>query len=84
MWAAIIAFLPFISKIIDWFAAKKAEQTAADNAEQTAEQQHANDGLQSVSDKDSSDAQNAALDKIKEELSKPPAPAAGTTPEKKP
>ena len=66
MWAAILAIFPTVASwanlVIGYFQNKSAEQTAADTAEATAETQHNSDGAQSVADKASDDAQNAALD----------------------
>lgn len=75
MWAAIVAMFPvvagWINLVVGWFQARAAAQTAADSAETTAMTQHQNDGAQSVSDKDSSDAQNAALDQLEKQIDNP-------------
>lgn len=86
MWAAILAAFPtiagWINLIVGWFQAKEAAQTAANTSESNAEADHQNDGLQSVSDKTSSDAQNAALDAVQAGLENP-TPVVVTTPEVK-
>lgn len=75
MWAAILAIIPavvgWVGDIIGYFQASAAEQTAADAAEQTAEGQHSTDGIQSVTDLNSSNSQNAALDAVEQGLGKP-------------
>lgn len=75
MWAGIIALFPtiasWINLVIGWFQKRAADQTAANNAESQAETQHQNDGAQSVDDKTSIDAQQAALDKLKEQIDNP-------------
>lgn len=75
MWSAILALFPtiasWINLIVGYFQARAAAQTAADSAETTAMTQHQNDGAQSVEDKDSSDAQNAALDQLANQIDNP-------------
>lgn len=61
----------WINLILGYFQAKKQAEDAANSAEIKAESEHQNDGAQSVIDQESSDAQNAALDKIKDQLSDP-------------
>lgn len=61
----------WINLIIGYFQQKAADQKAANDAETVAEQQHQADGAQSVSDKESDDAQNAALDQIQQQLENP-------------
>lgn len=71
MWSFLTGLLPFLSIIANWWQGKAQAETDATNAEGTAETQHQNDGAQSVDDKDSADAQNTALDDLKEGLSNP-------------
>lgn len=75
MWAAILALFPtvagWINLIIGWFQANEAAQNAANSAEASAEIHHQNDGAQSVADKDSSDAQNSALDAAAQAMDNP-------------
>lgn len=77
MLATIIAWLSqswfgqIVGLVISWFAARKAAQDNADSAQQSAENEHQNDGAQSVADKTSADAQNAALDKLEQQLDNP-------------
>lgn len=61
----------WINLLIGWFQQKAADQKAANDAETSAEQQHQADGAQSVGDKQSDDAQNAALDEIQQQLENP-------------
>jgi hypothetical protein len=75
MWAAILSAFPtiagWINLIIGYFQQQAADQTAATNAEGAAEQQHQNDGAQSVADHDSNATQNSALDGIEQQLKNP-------------
>lgn len=75
MWSAILALFPtvagWINLVVGWFQARSAAQDAANTAETTAMTQHQNDGAQSVSDKDSSDAQNAAIDQLENQIDNP-------------
>lgn len=88
---AIIAFIGaifptlagWINLAISFFQKKAADQAAANSAEQNAEAVHQSDGAQSVDDKESADAQNEALDEIKNQLSNP-TPVVVHPPEAKP
>jgi hypothetical protein len=75
MWAAIIAMFPtiagWINMLVSWFQAQKQLQTDQNTAVSTAIQQHEQDGAQSVADQNSSDAQNAALDKKEQQIDNP-------------
>ncbi len=71
MWTAIVAFLPFVQQIINWWNARKQAQTDAATAEGTAEAQHQNDGAQSVADRDSADRQNSSLDEAQKKIENP-------------
>lgn len=61
----------WINLLIGYFQAQAAAQTAATNAEGTAETQHETDGAQSVADQQSTDAQNTGLDAIQQGLENP-------------
>lgn len=84
MWAFLVGLLPFLNDIVSWWQGLQAAQTAATGAESTAEQAHQSDGAQSVSDKTSIDAQDAALNTIQQQLENPtpvvvtPPPTGGT------
>ena len=77
MITAILAFLSqswfgqIISAALSWYTTWQANRAAAASSEQQAETDHQDDGAQSVADKDSSDAQNAALDNIENQLDNP-------------
>lgn len=75
MWAAILGLFPtvagWINMLIGVFQKRAADQSAAGAAEQSAESDHQNDGAQSVANKASADAQNLALDQIKQSLENP-------------
>lgn len=72
MWAAILGIFPtvasWVNLVIGYFQKQSADDAAAAGAELDAEGEHQDDGAQSVADKSSADAQNAALDKIKQDL----------------
>lgn len=80
MWAFLVGLLPFLQDIVNWWSGVQAAQTAATNAETSAEQQHSTDGAQSVEDKTSTDAQNAALDAVQQQLENPTPVVVVTTP----
>lgn len=61
-----------VGLVVNWYAARKAAQDAQLAAMQTQEQEHMNDGAQSVSDQDSANTQNDALNKIENGLNAPP------------
>ena len=75
MWTSILALLPtvfgWINSIIGYFSNKSAEQTSADQAEQSSEDSHEDDGAQSVAGMDSDDAQQAALDQLDQQEDNP-------------
>lgn len=71
IWTTIVAFLPFLQQILNWWNGIEAAQTGANTAEQNAEAAHQNDGGQSVSDKISTDAQHTALDQIAKQIDNP-------------
>jgi hypothetical protein len=58
----------FFSWLLSWFVAEQANQSAANQAEQTAEAAHNADGSQSVTDQQSDDAQNASLNQVQQTL----------------
>lgn len=61
MWTAILALLPFLQQIINWWNNRKQAQTDQNTAVSNAQTAHQSDGAQSVADQLSSDAQNAAI-----------------------
>lgn len=65
MWASIVEIVLMVMK---WFGVRAQEQTDQNNAVTQAQLDHAKDGQMSVADGESSDDQNAALDKIKTDL----------------
>lgn len=65
------SFGSLMSLVIGWFTTQQQNQANANTAEQSAETSHQNDGSQSVEDKTSADAQNAALDKLEQQLDNP-------------
>lgn len=77
MLASIIAWLSqswfgsIVGFVVSWVQQRIASQNAANSAEQAAEGQHQTDGAQSVADQGSSDAQNAALDGLAQQLDNP-------------
>lgn len=70
-WLSQSWFGSIVSLALQWFATAEANQSAADSAESTAEQQHNSDGAQSVADQQSDDAQNAALSGLAASLDNP-------------
>lgn len=71
MWAAIVAFLPFIQQLINWWNGRQQAQTDQNTAVSNAQTAHQADGAQSVADQISSDAQLAAIKKQVEQADKP-------------
>lgn len=89
MFTSIIAWLSqgwfgqVIGFALNWWTTRQQNIQNALSAETQAEVDHQNDGAQSVADRESSALQNAALDKIQNELEHP-TPVQITKPEVKP
>lgn len=75
MWEAILAAFPtiagWINLIIGFFQARAKAQDDQNTAVDQAVSQHNNDGVQSVNDMNSSDQQNAEIDKEIEAIDNP-------------
>jgi hypothetical protein len=69
--AAFPTIASWINLIIGWVQAKVKAQADQNTAVSTAEQDHEQDGAQSVADQNSSDAQNAALDQKLKQIDNP-------------
>lgn len=82
-WLSQSWFGALINAGLQWWTRRKEAQTSAENAENSAIDSHQSDGAQSVADKTSADAQNAALDKLQQELDNP-TPVVVVKPEEKP
>lgn len=64
----------WVNVIFDWFKARAKAQDDQNKAVSQSQDYHQNDGAQSVTDKQSADAQNAALDQMKKDLDTPKPP----------